>query len=344
MTGRRCSLRTGSLVGWDSVALENDALRVTVLPAKGADIYELVDLRSDIDVLFKAPWGLKSPGAPPREGSGDVEFLWNYEGGWQELLPNANDACSYRGIEVPFHGEVATLPWEWEVVRDKPDEVAVRFSTHCRKTPFRLERLMRLEQGKAQLVLEETVRNDSDHAAHLVWGHHCVVGPPFLEPGCRLELPARAVVTRPEVWEETARLAPGQTERWPHARLRAGGTVDLREVPGLEAGSHDDVYAIDLEAGWVSVTNPSRGLTFRLAWDADLFTCVVLWQPYGGANELPLSGSYALGIEPWTSRHCLEQALAAGEAVELAAGESLATSLYATLESSDPSAGAGEAA
>ena len=36
-----------------------------------------------------------------------MEFLANYEGGWQELLPSCNDPCSYRGTEIPFHGEVA---------------------------------------------------------------------------------------------------------------------------------------------------------------------------------------------------------------------------------------------
>jgi len=57
----------------------------------------------------------------------------------------------------------------------------------------------------------------------------------------------------------------------------------------------------------------------------------VLWQPYGGAVAQPLSGSYALGIEPWSSMLDLERAVAAGTAVELAAGASLTTSLHAQL-------------
>ena len=103
-----CSLTTGLVAGWESVVLQNDLLRVTVLPGKGADIHELVDLESGIDALFKAPWGLQPPGGEPREGSDGVEFLENYQGGWQELLPNVNDACTYDGAQIPFHGEVAT--------------------------------------------------------------------------------------------------------------------------------------------------------------------------------------------------------------------------------------------
>ena len=316
-----------SVAGWERVVLESNELRVSVLPEKGADIYELVDVPSGVDVLFKGPWGLQPPGAPPLEGSGDDEFMWNYEGGWQELLPSVNEACTYRGRRIPFHGEVASLPWECEVLPDG----GLRLWTRCRETPFRLERVMRVVG--AELVLEGTVTNDSADAAHLVWGQHCVLGPPFLERGCRLELPARTIVTSPQLWEpETARLTAGQRGAWPQAPLRSGGTVDLREVPGPEAGSHDDLYVTDLDAGRLSVRNPRLSLAFRLEWDPSFFRWVVLWQPYGGAVAKPLTGSYALGVEPWTSRLNLEQAIEAGEAIELAGGAALSTTFHARFE------------
>ena len=66
--------------------------------------------------------------------------------------------------------------------------------------------------------------NDSSLDAHFVWGHHCVVGPPFLEAGCRLEIPARTIVTSPELWEpETARLEPARREPWPRRRCAPAG-------------------------------------------------------------------------------------------------------------------------
>jgi len=328
-----CRVSTGTVAGWRTLVLESDELRVTVLPEKGADIYELVDLATGTDALFKGPWGLQPPGASPLEGSGDDEFMWNYEGGWQELFPNVNEACTYRGNRIPFHGEVASLPWDYDVIQDEGDEVAVRLWTRCRQTPFGLERLMRLRRGVPELVLDSTVVNESDEPAHFVWGQHCVVGPPFLEPGCRLEVPARTIATSPVLWEpETARLAPGQRESWPHARLRSGGTVDLRDVPGPEAKSHDDLYLTDLEAGWLSVRKPHPALTFRLEWDPAVFRWVVLWQPYGGARAKPLSGSYALGVEPWTSRLTLERAVESGEAIELAGGARLETTVRTRLE------------
>ncbi len=330
MSGK-CRLSTEAIVGWRAIVLENDLLRVVVLPGKGADIYQFIHRRSDVDVLMKTPWGLQPPGSPHREGSGGMEFLWNYEGGWQELFPSANDACVYRGRAIPFHGEVATMAWEYRVVNDSADEVAVLLWVRCQQTPFRLQRLMRLKRDDPSLYIEETVTNESETAVHFVWGHHCVLGAPFIEEGCRLHAPAHTLITPAEPYEQTARLAPGQQSPWPMAQRRDGGTADVRCVHGPEAHIHDDVYLTALTAGWVAVSNPGLDLTFSLHWDESVFRWIVVWQPYGGAEAMPLTGIYGLGIEPWVTTRNLEQAVASGEAIELAGGASFSTALRATI-------------
>jgi Domain of unknown function (DUF4432) len=280
-------------------------------------------------MLFSAPWGLQPPGAPPREGSGGEAFLERYAGGWQELFPNTNGGCVVRGEEVPFHGEVALVPWTWQVLREDADELAVRLEVSCRTAPLRLARTMRLAAGSRRLVLDETVTNCSHEPTQFVWGHHCVLGAPLVAAGARLRTGARTIVTIPEMWEDTARLEPGQRSPWPLARGRDGQEVDLSRVPGPEAGSHDDVYLTDVDEGVAEVLNPALGLGFRLTWDASMFRWIISWQAYGGARAMPLRDSYALGVEPWVAGDNLASAIAAGEALTLAGGASLATSLVA---------------
>jgi hypothetical protein len=319
------------VAGWRAVRLTSDALSVTVLPDKGADIYEIVDLATGIDPLFKASWGLQPPGAAPREGSDGAAFLENYEGSWQELLPNTNEACVYRGSPMPFHGEVATRPWSVSVEADHGDLAAVRFTVDCQIVPLRLERLMTLRPGTRQLVLDERVSNRSPDAVDFVWGHHCVLGPPLIAAGAELRTPAASIVTPAELWEDTARLEPGQRSAWPMARLRGGGEADLSVVPGPETSSHDDVYLTDLAGGWAEVRNPALGLGFRLDWDPEVFRWIISWQPFGGARAMPLSGTYGLGVEPWVAGGNLEQAVAAGQALRLAGHGRLETRLTATI-------------
>lgn len=321
-------LSTGMVNGHPAVWLENDLLRIAVLPQKGADIYEFIHKPSGVDFLLKAPSGLHPPGA-----QAPADFLENYAGGWQELFPNIDEACDYRGGRLPFHGEVALLPWEWAVERDDESEVAARFTVRCRQAPFRLERIMRLQRGAAVLRLTETVTNEGDDPAEFVWGHHLVLGGAFLEAGCRLEAPARTLVTPDVLYEPaTARLAAGQSEPWPLARGRnPGERIDLRAIPGPQIHSHDDVILTGFSKGKVAVTNPRLGLQFSLSWDAALFRWMMLWQPLGGADMPPLTGIYGLGIEPWVARYNLARAIEHGQAVRLGARGLLRTELCAAV-------------
>ncbi len=315
--------------GHRALVMENDLLKVVVLPEKGADIYALIHKPKGVDFLMKTPAGLRPPGEHlPRD------FLENYEGGWQELFPSAGSACRYRDHPIPMHGEVALLPWGFTVIRDEPDETIVRLAVRCRHTPFRLERQMRLPAGRACLELKERVTNEGNAPAHFVWGHHIALGGDFLERGCRLDIPARTLITPDQPFDPPAiRLAPGQREPWPMARGRnPDERLDLREIPGPEAHSHDDALLADLTQGYAAVTNPRLGLTFRLSWDVSLFRWVILWQPFGGAQVPPLVGVYGLGVEPWTACFNLEQAVSRGEAIELAPGEALTTTLQVSIE------------
>jgi galactose mutarotase-like enzyme len=314
--------------GWRAITVASDHLSITVLPDRGAEVHALVDRASGVDVLFHAPWGLAPPGAPPRDGADGHAFLERYAGGWQELFPSAEGPCTYRGHDIAYHGEVATIPWQ--VAADGP--LSLVCTIDCETVPFRLERRLTLAADAAELRIDGRIANTGDGEWECTWGHHLVLGAPFLGPGARFEPAAGTIVTIPEMFEDTARLEPGQRSAWPHARLREGGTVDLREIPGPEAASHDDTYLTDLSAGTLRVTNPGLGRAFRLDWDPAVFRWVIAWMPFGGARAMPLAGSYALGVEPWSSQRALPDAVASGDALRIAAGATLETTLTVTME------------
>jgi hypothetical protein len=54
VSGQRAGVSEGSVNGWRAVRLATDAVEVTVLPDKGADIYAFTDLASGVDPLFRA--------------------------------------------------------------------------------------------------------------------------------------------------------------------------------------------------------------------------------------------------------------------------------------------------
>lgn len=330
-----CRITNTEVNGWRAVRLSNDAIEVTVLPDKGADIYSFVDRVTGIDVLMKTPWGLQPPGSAPRAGSADDAFLHNYEGAWQELLPNTGPPCTHEGRQIPLHGEVAIVPWTLDVERDDEDEVCIRLDVQCRQIPLALTRRMRLSRASPVLRLDETVRNVSDRKVTFVWGHHPVLGAPFLEAGCRMNV-APCTAHTPEVPFDPANAsyAAGQRAPWPYIRGIDGRKIDLRHVPGPDADTHDHACLTDLERGWIEVENPRLGLAFGLEWDPGVFRWINNWRPFGGLHAAPLEGVYGIALEPWASRTNLADAVATGTALSLEGGGTLETSLQATLRRS----------
>jgi galactose mutarotase-like enzyme len=247
------------------------------------------------------------------------------------LFPSGNAACVVEGLAVPFHGEAALLPWDVETV-DRDRGAAVRLSTETRILPFRLTKTLALAPGEPVLRVTWSVENRSSRPQPYSWGQHLVLGAPFLEAGCALDVPATTISTDPENPDPGgAVLAAGQAERWPFAAgRRPGERFDLRRIPGPDAHTNDDVFLGGLREGRCSVTNPRLNLAVSLRWDAAFYRYLALWMPYGVANAPPLTGIYGLGIEPFTSRDNLAGAIAAGEARYLAPGHTDETTLEVT--------------
>ena len=310
--------------GWQAVRLENQDLSVLLLPEKGSDIYELRSRPHDLDVLWKAPWGLRPPSVSTGTAMQSATvWLDHYAGGWQELFPNAGDACRYRGAELGFHGEASVAPWRYEIMTGEDGGPEVR-----------LEKRVSLDPERPVLRLWERVTNESAEAMPFMWGHHLAFGPPFLAEGCTLELPAIGFEADGQQTAVYTWLTPGQRSGWPKAPRADGGTVDLSQVPGPQAHVANFGYALDLQEGWYALTNPRLGLGVGLVWPREVFSCVWIWQEFRGTLDYPWYGStYVMGVEPQTSYpgRGLQRALEQGTARWLAPGEQLHVELRAVL-------------
>lgn len=298
---RRHGCRVSEVVerGHRVVVLENDRVRIAVLPDRGAEVVELRHKPSDLDPLWRTPWPAHPPTAPtPHRGDPGSAFLDGYLGGWQELFPSCGDAATVHGAVLGVHGEVATLPWRVEVEREDEDEVCVCFTVETHRTPFMLERRMRLRAGVATLFLSERATSFADRPLEVMWGHHPTFGAPFLQPGCRIDSDARTV----QIFEEHRHPDgehPVQRGAWPLLCNRAGEEVDVATVGGPEDSIHDWLYLTDFDSGWVALRQPSGGLGVALAWDTAVMPYLLMWRNFGGAKGAPWFGrAYTLGLEP----------------------------------------------
>ncbi len=329
-----CRITECAFRGLRCVVLENQVIRISVAADKGADIYEFLHKPSDTEFLLRTPLGLRSqPAVLPTINLREGSFSDFYEGGWQELFPVAGDfPAELKGAQFGQHGEVALLPWSYQINEDTPERIAVTFSVDTTRTPFHLDRTMILEQGKPALQIREKVRNIGDEAVEFMWAHHPAFGWPFLEEGCRIELPTCEVVVLGSETPPTSRLIE-QEGKWPRLKGRNGAVVDLSQMPAPETKAHDLAFLRGFGEGRYSIKNPRSGLSFHLSWQSKVFPYLWYWQVTRGAFGYPWYGStYNLALEPHSSLFpMLPRAIEQGHTLKLGPGGELATELEASI-------------
>lgn len=309
------------LRGMRAVVLENQRLRVTVLADKGTDVVEFLDKRRDVDYCWLSPIGLRNPHDIAGGAGDDVAlFVDQYEGGWQEVFPNGGLPTTYRGAALGQHGEVAGQRWDYDIVADDPDEVAVRFSVRTRRFPYHLTKTLRLRAGEPVLHAAEELVNESPVALEAMWGQHIVYGAPFLRPGCRIRLPdGISVVPERQPPNPRRRVDGAGPWPWPTVPATGGGTVDLSVIP--PAGEPSDLlYLTGFRDGWYEISDPGAGTGLRVDWDTTVLPYLWLWQELGDSADYPWWGRvYTVGLEPQSSipGNGLNEAIAHGTALRL---------------------------
>lgn len=264
---------------------------ITLLPDKGCDIHELVDLRTGTDVLFKSPWGLRQPGRGPRAPSSAGHWLQQYPGGWQLVLPNGGAPSEQGGTEWGFHGEACLLPWSVQQTGD----TAITAETELFYAPLRVRR--EISVRAATLLLHETVTNTAPEPVELMWGHHPAFGAPFLERGGRIATGARTY-TADDLTPGTL-LAPGSSHPWPLARTAVGEVVDLSAIPGPDEPRDHLGYLTDFSEPWFAITNPRIELAVALRWSSGVLDRAWFWQEIHSSSGFPwYRRAYVTAIEP----------------------------------------------
>src|SRR5579871_341772 len=241
-----------------ALTVENDLLAATILPDKGADFYGLIYKPRGVDVLWKTPWALRALGRGVQSARESMAaWLDAYPGGWQTLFPSGGGPCTYKGVELNFHGEASMCAWDHEVRVAERDRVEVFLHTRLSRSPFRIERTVSLQAGHAALAIRDSITNEGGEDMDYMWGHHPAFGAPFLGPACRIDLGARAVHADDQFDGPWNPLAPATDCPWPLA-TRDGVSTDLSRVPGPDSPRHSLAY-LSFEQGWYAITNCDLG-------------------------------------------------------------------------------------
>lgn len=314
--------------GMRTIFLENEIIRVGIILDKGADIFQFIHKPTDTDFLWKSPQGIINPKKFKETiSSTSGAFLDNYHGGWQDVFPGGGPAV-YKGAELGLHGEVTQLGWDYDILLDTPECIEVKLEVECIRTPFKLEKVLRIEKGNPMLYMAETVTNLSSETIEFMWGHHPAIGAPFLKEGVRLFVPASNAEIHTPKFAASGIMTPGAEFEWPNA-IVDGKTIDLSVVQGPEAGFAELIYLKGLSKGWYAVLDPKQRLGLGFAWPKEVFPYLWFWLVYGRAPGYPWwDRTYCIALEPWTSfPNSLPKVIERGNQAVIKGGGSLTVQL-----------------
>jgi len=282
------------------LTLENKKLRVSLLPHKGSDIVEIRYKPKDVNVLLVLPLKFFLTTLPP---SLRGTFFDYYEGGWQDIMPTAGEASfELRGVRWEAHGESSLIPWEYSLIESN-DEVNIRLSTELIRYPFKIEKVVKLREDSDSFEVYEKITNASDEDLEYMWLQHIMFSKPFLSSDCRIDIPAKTVITHgPPNFSDLSFLKPGVSFEWPYSVTREDEKVDLSTLPTRYHKVYDIAYVTDLEEGRFSISSLSCGLSLEFRFPKEVFKYLWLMYVFGGPSEYPWYGRvWAFGIMPCTS-------------------------------------------
>lgn len=279
--------------------LENEYLRITVYPERGAKIGSIIFKPLDREILYREP-GHESARLPVYGQTFGAADSW----GFDDMFPTISRQ-EHDGKSMPDHGELWSLPWSCSF-----EDSSITAEVSSSVFSYRFERRMCLK-GRS-LCLDYTVENLGEEDLPSIWAAHMLLA---IEAGMQLEVPSGMDKTIDAFGERLGRI-----EDFPGA--------DRREIipERNAAGMQKYYFAYPVSEGICSLKGSDYRVTLR--WDQERIPYLGIWVNEGGWGD-----QYTVGIEPATGgMDSPSQAAAFDQSWVLRAGKKVSWSLEVSID------------
>lgn len=271
------------------IKLETDNFSIVVAPELGGKIISLVNKATGREFLSRT-------NIPHRMRTYADRFE-NYErDGADECFPTVEDcpypAFPWEGVPVPDHGEVWTLPWQYEVKQGR-----LQMWVKGVRLPYVFQRDLRFETlargEKPYIRFSYTVRNESPFEMPFVYAFH----PLFkVETRARILMPSGTDVVSYMSTED--RLGPPMTRHtWPKVTdVTLDKAYNRSSIRSSRTKEAEKIFSTRLEQGRCALVYPN-GEFIGFLFPAKKLPHLGLWINEGGWNNL-----HHAALEPSTSQ------------------------------------------
>lgn len=271
------------LHGLDAVLLENEWLKISILPEVGGKIYDLIYKPTSRNFLWH------NPRIIPQAYAIEANFDNYWCGGWDEGFPTC-DECDHAGEHYPNLGELRSLRWTVEAVEQTSQGMTAEISAFGPISSVQVRKTITLHREKPSVSVRSQITNLGPRPIDYIWGTH-----PAVNPGrnALLRIPAKTGIVG--LASHPSLGMPEQRYVWPVLETPTGQT-DMSLTQPKEAGIFCGHYATDLEHGWYAIEDLDTREGFLLSFPKEQCPYLWMWLVYGGWR-----GYRHVILEPWTS-------------------------------------------
>lgn len=266
----------------NAISIESSHLIVTIIPESGGKIQSIYNKVLNKEHLIQSPYDLF------KKSAYDSNFADGDLSGFDEVFPSI-EQCFYpiepwKGINIPDHGEVWSLPWDCEIQGE-----SIVLSVEGVRFPYTLERRIDfIRDNVFRITYQADNRSNFDFS--FIWAPHILLQ---CEEDTEIILPpsVKTVMSTCSVENKLGKF--GTMHAWPITTIE-GEEYHIAKIYPKYPGKCEKYYAMEkVEEGWCALFNPSTGSAVGLSYPIDKV-------PYLGIWEGIMNNKYVTAMEPCT--------------------------------------------
>lgn len=303
--------------GFDVIRLCNPRISITVLPELGGKIYEILDLETGRDWLWKNPYiNLRHP-SPGMDYERDLD-----SGGWDEILfsvkPCTLAVSHNHSLSIGDHGNVVDRAWRHvEKGVNNCGEAICDLISEGQSPDFKFQRRIVLDIEQPRFSIEYSLRNSGSTSWPWMWCAHPLLN---IDDGMHIHLQQGQQIRT----VSNGVTGPVTDQAWPDLSMPNGESINLTKVfesPGGTDGLCQKLYVKSEKQVCLSTADGEE--SFNMMYDPQSLPWLGLWINNNGWSGCGSKPYRNLGIEPSTTPHdCLTEAVRNGNGDILEPGES----------------------
>jgi hypothetical protein len=279
------SVVSTSVGGMKGLVLENEKLRIVLMPEFGARILSIIYKPTETEFVWH------NPRVPVMKPTYKPEF--EDMSGLFDCVPTC-EACTFKTWKLPVYGEVASEPWRLLGNEKKAQSITVRLQRKCAVYPLLVHKSVTITKNEPTIELNYRLVNLSNENLEYHYSGHNTL---LINPSYRIVLPPE-VTTLKRGMAVTDRLGnAGDQIPWPITNDRDGKKVNLSIVGQPNEGTGENLYSDALQESWCAALNESRREVIGFSFDAKILPYLLIWINWGG-----YLGHYHMALEPSTGR------------------------------------------